>query len=305
MKRVASRAMTLACLLASPSAFASDAARLFDEGVKLLDAQRFAEACPKLEESQKLEPAAGTQLNLAACYEKSGRRALALKTFREAGRAARARGRADWQKVADDHVRDLSASLPRLDVQRGATGAEDEIIVDGTLLTEAELAAGTFVDPGTHVVVARAPGRVPFSTTVSVKTTTVIAIPALEPEGAKKPEGAESRSEDEGGARRTIAIAAMGAGGAALIFGGASAFVAKGALDDAKDACLSYPTQCAPGASAPNDRAKTWSSISTVSFVAGGVLAAGGVALYLLWPSSRHGVALGTNGTQAFVRGRF
>lgn len=305
MKRPASRSIAAALLLASPPALASDAARLFDEGVKLLDARRFAEACPKLEESQKLEPAAGTLLNLAACYEKSGRRALALRTFKEASQAARARGRADWQKVADDHVRDLSASLPKLTVQRGATPGEVEITVDGNPLTEAELGAPMFVDPGTHVVVARAAGRAPFSSTVSVKASTVVAVPVLEPEGAKKPAAELAHPEDDDRTRRTVAIAAMGVGGAAIVFGGVSAFVAAGALDDAKAACLSYPSLCPPEASDPNDRAKTWSTISTVSFVAGGVIAAGGVALFLFWPSPRHDVALGTNGTQAFVTGRF
>src|SRR6478735_9605838 len=43
---------------------------LFDEGRRLLAAARFAEACPKFAESQRLDSALGTLLNLGDCYEK-------------------------------------------------------------------------------------------------------------------------------------------------------------------------------------------------------------------------------------------
>ena len=50
---------------------------LFQEGIHLLDEKKFAEACPKLEESVRLERAPGALLNLAACYEGLGKTASA------------------------------------------------------------------------------------------------------------------------------------------------------------------------------------------------------------------------------------
>ena len=47
----------------------------FDEARKLLKMGDTAAACDKLAESQRLEPAVGTLLNLATCYEKLGRTA--------------------------------------------------------------------------------------------------------------------------------------------------------------------------------------------------------------------------------------
>ena len=46
------------------------AQQAFDEGMKLLDQGKTADACPKLEESQRLDPAMGTQFRLAECWEK-------------------------------------------------------------------------------------------------------------------------------------------------------------------------------------------------------------------------------------------
>ncbi len=65
----------LVALGASPAS-AQDAAKkkksaelLFQEGQQLIKDGKHAAACPKFEQSQKLDPAIGTLLNLAHCYE--------------------------------------------------------------------------------------------------------------------------------------------------------------------------------------------------------------------------------------------
>src|SRR4051812_13938347 len=92
--------LSFALVLASQRAHAqeTDSARaqaLFERGVVLMDESRFDEACPMLEESQRLESAGGTVLNLAYCYERAGKLVAAASGYREAERIADSDGRAD------------------------------------------------------------------------------------------------------------------------------------------------------------------------------------------------------------------
>src|SRR5678816_498104 len=65
---------------------------LFDQARELTRQGRFAEACPKLQESNRLDPGIGTQFHLADCYEQSGRIASAWAAFLEVASQARATG---------------------------------------------------------------------------------------------------------------------------------------------------------------------------------------------------------------------
>src|SRR5579883_366085 len=86
MSRVAaakSLSVLLACALAATAraVWAQDseitATALFNEGRRLANQGRYNEACPKFAESQRLAPSGGTLMNLAECYERTGRTASA------------------------------------------------------------------------------------------------------------------------------------------------------------------------------------------------------------------------------------
>ena len=87
-RRLVSCAIAL-LLTTSAKARADDATtadKLFEEANALAAVGRYAEACPKLAESQRIEPAVGTQFNLADCHEHLGQTATAFALFSEVAR---------------------------------------------------------------------------------------------------------------------------------------------------------------------------------------------------------------------------
>ena len=78
----ASRAVVLLALVARvahadderPSARAD---RLFGEAMALIEQGNYRDACPRLDESQRLDPGLGTQYNLALCEVRIGKHASA------------------------------------------------------------------------------------------------------------------------------------------------------------------------------------------------------------------------------------
>lgn len=169
------------------SAGVAAAQALFDQAKRLMAADNYAEACPKLEESQRLDPALGTVLNLADCYEKEGRLASAWSRFVEAQGIAHAGGHPDAENVARDRAALLSGQLSKLviDVENAEATPGVEITRDGVVVGSAQWGVPIPADAGTHVLRATAPGRRRWETKVEVGAGAAIVtvrMPVLEPE---------------------------------------------------------------------------------------------------------------------------
>src|SRR5882672_5018849 len=81
-------ALTTAAMLGATTAGAQSrdpaaAEALFREGRAAAQRGEWETACPKLRESQRLDPAAGTLLNLADCEQHRGKVATAWQLFRQ------------------------------------------------------------------------------------------------------------------------------------------------------------------------------------------------------------------------------
>ena len=177
--------LVLASTLASASASAGDesvAERVFNEGRALMVAGRFAEACPKLEESQRLEPKGGTQLNVAACHERLGKIATAWVEFHDAVIAARTEGHPERERLAQQRVDALQPRLPWLTVTvaPGAGAGDLTIQIDGATLLPIAHGKDMPVDPGEHRISATVAGEVVWETTLLFKEATrqSILVPA-------------------------------------------------------------------------------------------------------------------------------
>src|ERR1700722_1557843 len=124
MKRtfvVAIAALSLGAL-APGRAFAQDASSqaaaqaLFEQARQLMADGKYAEACPKLVESERLDPGAGTLLNLGHCYEKNGQTASAWVTFKDAAAAADLKHRAEGSARARERALALEPTLSKLTI---------------------------------------------------------------------------------------------------------------------------------------------------------------------------------------------
>jgi hypothetical protein len=165
--------LAAAFLLISAVARAGDPAAaqaLFDEGKFLVRQGRYAEACPKLEESQKLDPGLGTKFQLANCWQQLGRTASAWALFREVEAESHALAQGRRERVARDRAVALVPWLSKIAISpHGASGATDFLVRrDGVEVGREQWDTPLPVDPGTHVVTAIAPNKQPWQTTVEV-----------------------------------------------------------------------------------------------------------------------------------------
>lgn len=299
---------------------------LFNQGRDLMTAGKFVEACPKFEASQQLDPGLGTMLNLAECYEKTGRTASAWAEYREAIPLARAAGSKARQDLATERAQALQERLSTLTIR--AMSGEDsnahlEIRRDGVALQEAELGAPIPVDPGEHVVEAVAPGKQPWSSKVQVgpnAAKVAVEIPALQASGngaaptpaAQTPATATSTTapvtdndaSDPGAARRTTGLILGGAGVVGIGIGAFFGIQASSKWSDAKGKCTDYPYNCGAEGQDLRSSAHSAATVSTVGFIAGGALLAAGAVIYFTAPK-RDSVALVVGPSSAFVRGSF
>ena len=306
------RIFALAALLALPrAAFANDAVdaeALFDRGRALMDQGKYAEACPKFAESERLDPAVGTLLNLAECYDKAQKLALAWATFREADAAASREGQAKRATYARQRAEELEKRLARLTIDVAPNARVDGLVLlrDGEALREPVWGIALPVDPGPHTIEARAPGYKTFTTTVvATRESPPVVIQPLEkaPDDAPPPPPVPPPKVDvvvqppppapppvegiaRGKAQRTAGIVVAGAGLAGLAVGGVFGALALGKDHAATNAgCDASTCPTAAGLQDTSD-ALMLARVSTWSFVVGAVVAAGGVTLWLTAPKT-------------------
>jgi hypothetical protein len=276
---------------------AAAAESLFQEARKLMDAKRFAEACPKLAASHKLAPAVGTLLNLADCYERNGQLASAWVRFHEAIALAQRLGRADREKTATDRADKLEPRLIKLTIKSRESGLE--VKLDGNVLDSAALGTAVPVDPGKHTIDATAKGKKPFNTIIDVSDrarTPSVDIPSLDadpdakgtpPPPIETPKPPEEKSSD-GSTQRILGIAGMGLGGAGVILGSIFGLRTSSKWSEAKDQHCTG-TDCDRTGVELAAQAKNAGTVSTISFIAGGVFLAGGAVLFFTAPSGPPG----------------
>lgn len=313
MKRMSAAGILLGMTLLAANALAdatpqdqAAARALFDQGRALAEASKHAEACPKFEESQRLDPGMGTLFHLADCYEKTGKTASAWSMFLEVASQAAAQKRADRETAARERASSLKPLLSNLVIRVGGDPDLPGLAIkrDGSVVGKPMWGSGVPVDPGKHEVVASAPGYKTWTGSIEVPAKpgdTEITVPALDKgvsAGAASPQP-DATESSRGSGRRLVGLVVGGAGVVTLGVSTALAFGAKSKFDDTASMCAG--NQCTEeGASLRHDAVRGGNIATVVGGVGLAALAAG-VVLYLTAPSGSAGSASGKDRSRTIV----
>ena len=271
-------------MLVSTHARADDeratARALGEAGLVLYEQQKFAEALKRFEMAEALLHAPTLVLFMARCKRGLGELLAAHALY------ARVIGDklgedADptfvkAQNEAKSELAELDRAIPAVRIT--VTGVpEASITVDGREVSDIDKPLR--LDPGTHEIVATAPGARPARTRVelredgSVQDVTL----ALQPKDRQDETGPPA---EEGSL--VPAAVCFGIGGAALVAGIATGIIAIQKFDELKARCVD--NRCAPEDEPLKDEVDTFGVISTVGVAVGAAGIVAGIVLAIVRP---------------------
>jgi hypothetical protein len=303
MQRPVAAAVALSMLFAPSLAWAAPtlaekatAQALFEDGLQLMGAKNYAEACPKLEESERLDPALGTRFRLSECEEAVGRLASAWAGFLEVADLAHAAGQADREVVARQKAASLEPKLSKINVivtQPDIAGLE--VSHDHVIIGRGQWGTPVPIDPGTYTITATAPQKKPWRGNVTISAdgkTGTLTVPALDQAPAAAaavvlPLTSPPSSDSQTGS--TVKILGFTLGGVGVVGMGTGVvlgFVAKSNYNGA--GCGASTCTSASSESALNS-ARSLANVGTAVFIVGAAAAAGGVVMVLAAPRSHRG----------------
>lgn len=264
-----------------------------EQGLKLYEAKRWAEAFTAFREADELYHAPTLTLFMGHCQRSQGSlveaRALYTKLANEPVPVAAPDQFRKAQAQARAELDLLIARIPRLIVVATGPNADAaQIEIDGVVVDRGELAAGKLLNPGSHSVLARTPSS---SSSHSVtlaegeEERIELALVARDLDGARP-------APDSAAARRgslVPGVVALGAGGVGLAIGAITGAIAAGKIGDIKSRCrtIDGAEHCLLADIPARDSAQTLITVSTIGLVAGGAALLAGTALIILRPGGR------------------
>jgi hypothetical protein len=291
--------LALACVLGTSTRARAQgggaAEALRREGETLLVENRYGEACPKLSESYRLDPATETLLALAMCHEGEGKLGSAWAEFVEVANRSPREGRDDRASLARERADALRPRLSYVLIQPSPQAAQQsglEIRLDGIRIDPASFGKLLPVDPGEHALEASAPDKAPWKKQYTVgppASQDTISVPALGSLTAEV-ETSGSRVEASPGGLTDVQIAgliAAGVGVVGIVVGSVSAIRAISQQHDSDPLCDDFNRCTTPGAVRDRRDAVQAAGFATISMVTGGFLVLGGATMFFLGGRSK------------------
>jgi len=262
---------------------------LFDEAIVLIKEGKYAEACPKLEESDRLDPGMGTEYRLAECYESAGKIVSAWKMFRAVADAAQREGQGERAAVAIRRAAALASRLPMLlvDVPAPSRLPGLSVLIDGKIIPPSDWSSKIPIDPGEYLISAKAPKRVGWARTISPheRSVMMVIVPELRDSSAPPPPpvvAAPPPVKEGLSTPRIAALAVGGVGVAGLVLGTVFGLRAGSQWSDARTTCHDpvAGTGCPSTATELGKDANGSATVSTIGFVVGGAALLTGTILW-------------------------
>jgi phage gp36-like protein len=330
---VANLAIT-ATAWAGDKAVLSTARELAKQGLQAYDAGRYDEAVEKLSKAYEVVHVPTLAVNEARALVKLGKLVAASELYLEATRIPKDKS---WQSTQDDAQRDaekerneLLARIPRLKIiVKGVSSADVSVKIDGAAVPQALMDADQLVDPGERRIEG-AYGNKVVKQSIVVKESDysqvtlqfaqqgVAATPILpsvpnQLEKAAQPSTgavpmvpAPASDKHSGGGQKVVGWLGVSVGAAGLVVGATSGILANSKRSSLLDSnkCSADKLHCSPDLVSDVNAYNSLRTVSTIGFVAGGVLAAAGVTLILTAPKQESsppvGLWLGPSGAGVY-----
>lgn len=297
-------------------------------GVEAYQAGDFRAAHDKLEKAYRILKVPSLGLWSARALVKVGKLVEAGERYLEVTRLTIQGGDTGVQKQAQADAQSeldaLGQRIPSVVVQvEGADASTVSITLDGEAISNALVGEKRPVDPGAHhvegtrgadhvsvdVKVAEG-GSSPAVLHFSAETSAGAVPAAAAGAEIQPPPGAAQPIEDHVSAGsasplRTAGFVALGVGGAGLVLGGITGVVALGKHSSLKDDGACSDLHCNASESSQVNSYNSMRTVSSIGFIAGGVIAATGLVLVLTAPKNGETTALTLAPGALFLRRQF
>jgi hypothetical protein len=259
---------------ASPALAVPEAEQKFREGRTAMEAKNYDEACTKFAESQKLEPAPGTLLNLGECEEQRVHLIAAAAAFKEAASTFK---NPQKQSFAQQRFTAITARIPKL-IVKSATPDVSAKVNDTAVTLGTEMS----LDPGEAKIHAEAAHFHSKDVTAKLVEGRTIEIDVtLESEAAPPPVTPTPVVVEKPSPLPTVGLAVAGVGVASLAVGAITGLMTLNKASTVKEHCNGALACDRAGVDAASG-GSTLSLVSTITVIAGAALLAGGGTLFFI-----------------------
>jgi hypothetical protein len=256
---------------------------LFSTAQAEMEKHDFDAACGHFRESDRLDPAVGTKLNLALCEEKRNRLATALDLLRAVVEKAEATD--ERRAMAQDLANKLDARVPRLRVKPSATAPKDMSAREGDLvLGGASFGVALPMNPGPHRFIVAASGYRDRMVVVELhegEAQDLVLEPGLALSG-KRTVGDVATEAPAAPRPKTLGYVLGGIGVVGVGVGAVTGIMALGQKSTADQNCNDAQRTCTQAGKDANDAGSSLMTVSTVGWIVGAAGLVGAGAYFVL-----------------------